>query len=176
MLAADIESALTLRLEAQHSRSHGYAHVIYAAASRRRVNKRNFCQRRRGERQIELLPVGTQSRRECDPQGVREGMHPELRHQIGAVDLDCPGGDIEIIGDRLVGQAPGEAFEYVTLARGEAGNDERSLLADAAYRSLSPRRAKAVSMAPSSTVISKGFSTKSTAPAFIARTAIPTSA
>ena len=67
-----------------------------------------------------LLPrLRPQPRCKRDPQCIRKARHVELRHQIGAVDLDRARADAEVERDRLVGQAVRELLQHVALARGQ---------------------------------------------------------
>ena len=89
--------------------------------------------------------------------GQAAGLH--LGHDVGAMHLDGPGADVEIVGDRLVGVARHHPRQHLALALAEFRSSSRAARSIAAIRVSS----------------SNGFSMKSRAPAFIASTAIGTS-
>jgi hypothetical protein len=54
---------------------------------------------------------------ERDPQGLRKTTDVELRHQIGAVDLDRSRADAEVVGNGLVGKTLRKTIEHVAFTR-----------------------------------------------------------
>ncbi len=101
----------------------------------------------------------------------------ELGHQLRAIRLDGAQADPKFVGDLLVELAGNNAVEDLALARRkhrQARACRRRRLR--APRAASASRASARWIASSNASRPTGFSRKSTAPAFIARTLVDTSA
>lgn len=71
-----------------------------------------------------LLVLGS----ERDAQRFGQATHPELGHQIGAVDLDRPRAYSEIIRDGLVWQSFRKPIQHFTLPRSQSLEPDRRVV------------------------------------------------
>ena len=60
-------------------------------------------------------PAVLESRRERDPHQLGHAAGTGLRHEIGAVDLDCARRDAEVVGDDLVDLSRQQPLQQTTL-------------------------------------------------------------
>src|SRR5688572_17480012 len=70
---------------------------------------------------VSLTAPGPEPGGQRHPDQVGKAVRLHLLHQVGAVDLDGPGADVELMGDDLVRPPDEEAFQYIELPRRQRG-------------------------------------------------------
>jgi hypothetical protein len=98
-------------------------------------------------------------------------VHTKSLYQAGTVHLDCAHAESKIVSDHLVWPACQERVENLPFARTERRKLVRRIQGVAGFGTC-PAGERDASIALSRTSSSNGFSMKSAASAFIARTAL----